>query len=197
MERRNFIKGAAATGAAAAAVAVSSFPKPAIAQGKKQLKMVTSWPKNFPGLGTAANRIAASIKAMSGGKYTVKVFAGGELVHPLKCNDAVQQGHRRHVPLRRLLLWRQGQGLPLLHRGAVRFYRQRDRRLDPLGRRPEAVGRGRCSVRHQAPRRRQYRVADGRLVQEDDQFGRGLQGPQDAYSRASAVRCSTPSAAPR
>jgi TRAP-type mannitol/chloroaromatic compound transport system substrate-binding protein len=92
MQRRSFIKGAAATGAAAAAVAASSFPKPAISQGRKQLRMVTSWPKNFPGLGTAAERFAQRITKATEGRFTVKVYAGGELVHPLKCNDAVQQG---------------------------------------------------------------------------------------------------------
>ena len=30
-------------------------------------KMVTSWPKNFPGLGTAAERLAERINAMSAG----------------------------------------------------------------------------------------------------------------------------------
>jgi TRAP-type mannitol/chloroaromatic compound transport system substrate-binding protein len=59
----------------------------------KQLRMVTSWPKNFPGLGTAANRVAERINKASDGRYEIKVFAGGELVHPLKCNDAVQQGN--------------------------------------------------------------------------------------------------------
>ena len=90
MERRNFLTGAVAAGAAVAAA--SSFPAPAISQGRKQLRMVTSWPKNFPGLGTAAARFGQRLTAASNGKYQVKVFAGGELVHPLKCNDAVQQG---------------------------------------------------------------------------------------------------------
>lgn len=92
MKRRSFIRGATAAGAAAAAVAATGFPKPAISQGKKEFKMVTSWPKNFPGLGTAANEFARRVNLASGGKYTIRVYAGGELVHPLKCNDAVQQG---------------------------------------------------------------------------------------------------------
>ncbi len=93
MKRRDFIKRATGTAAVGAlAAAASTFPKPAVAQGKKQLKMVTSWPKNFPGLGTAANRLAKRISDMSEGKYSVKVYAGGELVHPLKCLDAVQEG---------------------------------------------------------------------------------------------------------
>ena len=67
---------------------------PAVVTKKvQQLRMVTSWPKNFPGLGTAANRLADRINKASDGRYEIKVFAGGELVHPLKCNDAVQQGN--------------------------------------------------------------------------------------------------------
>ncbi len=58
----------------------------------RELKMVTSWPKNFPGLGSAALRFADGLQAASDGRFKVKVFAGGELVHPLKCNDAVQEG---------------------------------------------------------------------------------------------------------
>jgi TRAP-type mannitol/chloroaromatic compound transport system substrate-binding protein len=92
MKRREFIKTAAVAGAAAGTALAASFPKPALAQGKMELKMVTSWPKNFPGLGTAANEFADMIGRMSEGRITVKVFAGGELVHPLKANDAVQQG---------------------------------------------------------------------------------------------------------
>lgn len=92
VKRRDFLKTSAVVGAAGGATLVSSFPKPALAQGKLELKMVTSWPRNFPGLGTSANRLAASIGAATGGRITVKVFAGGELVHPLKGNDALQQG---------------------------------------------------------------------------------------------------------
>jgi len=87
MDRRKFLKTAGV-----GAVAASTLAAPAIAKGVKQLKMVTSWPKNFPGLGTAAARIAQRIEAMSDGRFKVRVYAGGELVHPLKCLDAVQEG---------------------------------------------------------------------------------------------------------
>jgi TRAP-type mannitol/chloroaromatic compound transport system substrate-binding protein len=89
MDRRSFIKKAGLVGGAAAA---STLAAPAIAQGVKELKLVTSWPKNFPGLGTAPERFAQRVEAASGGRYKVRVFAGGELVHPLKVNDAVQEG---------------------------------------------------------------------------------------------------------
>jgi TRAP-type mannitol/chloroaromatic compound transport system substrate-binding protein len=89
MDRRSFLKKAGlATGAAAA----STLAAPAIAQGITELKMVTSWPKNFPGLGTAAERFGQRIEKATDGRFKVRVFAGGELVHPLKCNDALQEG---------------------------------------------------------------------------------------------------------
>jgi TRAP-type mannitol/chloroaromatic compound transport system substrate-binding protein len=89
MKRRKFLQGAAAGGVAAAAATVSA---PAISQGIKQLKMVTTWPKNFPGLGTGAERLAERINTMSGGKLHVKVYAAGELVPPFQSFDAVSQG---------------------------------------------------------------------------------------------------------
>ena len=76
MDRRQVIAWA---GAGIAATA-SAFPKPAIAQGARELKMVTTWPKDFPGLGTSAERVAQSITALSGGRLQVKVFAAGQLV---------------------------------------------------------------------------------------------------------------------
>ncbi len=90
MKRRKFLQGAAAGGVAAAAATVSA---PAISQGIKQLKMVTTWPKNFPGLGTGAESLAKRITTMSGGKLEVKVFAAGELVPPFQSFDAVSSGN--------------------------------------------------------------------------------------------------------
>jgi len=89
MQRRKFLKGAAAGGVAAAAAAVSA---PAISQGIKQLKMVTTWPKNFPGLGTGAENLAKRITTMTGGKLEVKVYGAGELVPPFQSFDAVSSG---------------------------------------------------------------------------------------------------------
>ena len=89
MKRRDFIKGAAAAGAASAAAVTAA---PAYAQGKRDLKMVTTWPKNFPGLGTAAERLAQRITDMSDGRLNVKVYAAGELVPPFESFDAVSGG---------------------------------------------------------------------------------------------------------
>lgn len=65
---------------------------PTVARQARELKMVTTWPKDFPGLGTAATRAAERINAMTDGAITVRVFAGGELVPPLEAFDAVQSG---------------------------------------------------------------------------------------------------------
>jgi len=56
-------------------------------------KMVTTWPKNFPGLGTGANRVAELINEMSGGRIDVKVYGSGELVGAFEVFDAVSEGN--------------------------------------------------------------------------------------------------------
>ena len=58
----------------------------------RELKMVTTWPKDFPGLGTMAERTAQFITEMSGGALRVKVFAAGELVSAFESFDAVSSG---------------------------------------------------------------------------------------------------------
>ena len=89
MKRRKFVKAAATAGVA---VAASSLAAPAISQGLKQWKLAMSWPLNSPGLGTSGQRIARRITELSGGKITVKVYGGGELVPPFGVFDAVSAG---------------------------------------------------------------------------------------------------------
>jgi len=55
-------------------------------------KMVTTWPKGFPGLGTGANNLAALITEMSGGRINVKVYGAKELVPAFEVFDAVSKG---------------------------------------------------------------------------------------------------------
>ncbi|MCW8329726.1 TRAP transporter substrate-binding protein DctP [Photobacterium sp. SDRW27] len=55
-------------------------------------KMVTTWPKNFPGLGTGANDLAKLIGEMSNGRIQVKVYGAKELVGALEVFDAVSRG---------------------------------------------------------------------------------------------------------
>ncbi len=90
VNRRNFLgKGAiAAVGGAAA----TTLATPALAQDSIELRMVTSWPKNFPGLGTAAVNFAERVKKASDGRITINILSAGELVGALKVHDAVQEG---------------------------------------------------------------------------------------------------------
>jgi TRAP-type mannitol/chloroaromatic compound transport system substrate-binding protein len=55
-------------------------------------RMATAWPKDAPGVGTNARRLAEMIGAMSGGRLVVKVFAAGELVPSDEVFDAVSAG---------------------------------------------------------------------------------------------------------
>ena len=91
MKRRNFIKAAATTGLVASA-SLTSGPSQASSSKKIKWKMVTTWPKNFPGLGTAANNLAKLITEMSGGRLKVKVYGAKELVPPFEVFDAVSRG---------------------------------------------------------------------------------------------------------
>lgn len=91
MKRRDIIKTIAAVGTVAATPAVS-FAAPAISKGIKQWKMVMTWPKVLPGLGTGAMRLANRISALSNGKLEIKVYGGGELVPPQEVFDAVSRG---------------------------------------------------------------------------------------------------------
>ena len=79
-------------GAMAVAPATLALPGFATADEKIQWRMVTSWPKNLPGPGITAQRLADRIGAMSGGRLTIKLYAAGELVPALEVFSAVTQG---------------------------------------------------------------------------------------------------------
>lgn len=55
-------------------------------------KMVTTWPKNYPGLGTAPEKFAELVARMSNGRLTVKVFGAGQLVPAMEVFDTVSSG---------------------------------------------------------------------------------------------------------
>jgi TRAP-type mannitol/chloroaromatic compound transport system substrate-binding protein len=88
MRRRDILAGAGslATGA------TLSFPAPAIAQGVRQLKMVTDWPEDMPGFHPSAVRFAQTIGAATGGRIKIEVFPAGALVRPFETFDAVGAG---------------------------------------------------------------------------------------------------------
>jgi len=91
MDRRSFFRQAGAAGAGA--IAATTLAAPAIAQGNQTWRMVTTWPKNFPGMGGGAQRLGDRITAASGGRLTIQVYAAGELVPGLQALDAVIDGN--------------------------------------------------------------------------------------------------------
>ncbi len=86
IKRRNLILGA---GAAAVAASTNSVR----AQTKTyRWKMVTTWPPNFPGLGTSVVRMVKNIERASGGRIKIKLFSAGELVPAFEVFDFVSSG---------------------------------------------------------------------------------------------------------
>ena len=59
---------------------------------KYQWKMVTTWPPNFPILGEACSLYAKWVEEMSGGRITIRVYGGNELVPALEAFDTVRTG---------------------------------------------------------------------------------------------------------
>jgi len=55
-------------------------------------RMVTTWPKNLPGIGTAPQRMADNVRVMSQGRLKIKVYGAGEVVPALEVFEAVSQG---------------------------------------------------------------------------------------------------------
>lgn len=92
MQRRGLLK-ALAVGTAGLATAMVRPHRGEAESGKKiRWKMVTTWPQNFPGLGTGANFLAKTIGELSGGRMEIKVFGANELVGPFEVFDAVSRG---------------------------------------------------------------------------------------------------------
>ena len=55
-------------------------------------RLVTAWPKNYPGLGMAPERIAQLVEEMSDGQMQITVFGAGEQVPAFGVFDAVSSG---------------------------------------------------------------------------------------------------------
>ena len=62
------------------------------AKQKFTWSLVTTWPKNYPGLGMAPERFAKLVEDMSEGDLKIKVFGAGELVPAMGVFDAVSNG---------------------------------------------------------------------------------------------------------
>ncbi|RDB44607.1 ABC transporter substrate-binding protein [Halomonas sp. DQ26W] len=93
MQRRFFLKNSLKTvGLGAAGLVTATFVSTASAQETITWDMVTSWPTNFPALGTGANDFAERIETLSNGRMRVRVHGAGELVPAMEVFDAVAAG---------------------------------------------------------------------------------------------------------
>ncbi len=118
MKRRDFVMGAAVGAGATTAAMISGCTDsgeaeklkkeletakakiseleqaaPAVSKGAMEITMVSTWPRDFPGLGTGAQRFAERLTAMTDGRIKVNYFAGGERVKPFDSFDEVASGN--------------------------------------------------------------------------------------------------------
>lgn len=91
MKRRNILKTLGLATVMSATVATTTAAN-AAEEKVHEWKMVTTWPKNFPGLGTGANYLAKKITEMTNGQVKVTVYGAGELVPAMESFDAVSNG---------------------------------------------------------------------------------------------------------
>lgn len=87
MQRRKFLQGAVVAGAA------STLAAPAVAQARKEMVIVSTWPRDFPGLGLPAQRLSARITELTDGEIEVQYFAAGERVGAFDSFDEVASGN--------------------------------------------------------------------------------------------------------
>jgi TRAP-type mannitol/chloroaromatic compound transport system substrate-binding protein len=101
MRRREFI-GKATAGAVGVGLAgacgggetggLVSTAEAAVQGPELQWRMATSFPVSLDILHGTADFIAERVSALTGGRFTIRVYSAGELVPPLQVMDAVQQG---------------------------------------------------------------------------------------------------------
>jgi TRAP-type mannitol/chloroaromatic compound transport system substrate-binding protein len=91
MQRRRFLVKAGAVVAGAGAVSVVDAPA-VIAQPRVQWRMPTMWPPSLDILQGNAQKFARIVDELTGGRFKIQVFAGGELMPATGVFDACLQG---------------------------------------------------------------------------------------------------------
>lgn len=100
LKRRAFLKKAAAgaTGAAALSAcgagetSAGTTQSSGVSGPKVSWRLITSFPRSLDLIHGAGEKIAERTAAITGGNFTMRVYAGGEIVPPLQVMDSVQQG---------------------------------------------------------------------------------------------------------
>jgi TRAP-type mannitol/chloroaromatic compound transport system substrate-binding protein len=164
--RRDILASAGSLAAGAA------LPAPAIAQGIRQLKMVTDWPEALPGLQASAVRFAQTIGAASGGRIKIEVFPAGALVRPFETFDAVGAGVADMYQTYEGYFEKKS---PTLHFfTALPFWLDPNRivRVGAVRRRSRALGCPQRAIQYQVSSRLQHWPTNGRVVCAGDHLAR-------------------------
>ncbi len=95
MKRRELMRGLG-LGAAAAVAAACGRKGDETGPGRSsetfEWRLVTTWPANFPALGTGAIDFARRVEACSAGRLRIRIYGDGELVPAFEVFDAVSSG---------------------------------------------------------------------------------------------------------
>ncbi len=179
MKRRDFLTQAGA----AAAVGVTSTNALGQAQGMRW-RMSTMWPKSLDTMYGSAELFAKRVGEITEGRFTIQSTAAGEIVPPPQVFDAVQNGTIECGHVLSSFFFGKNPAIRLRRRHALRPQRSPADGLDVS-----------TAAALQALREvfakfnivqfpvRQRRRADGRLVPQGDQYGRGSQGTQVPHRR--------------
>ena len=101
LNRRNFVKKAVAGAAGAGAIAACgdggssglvATANAAVQGPEVRWRLATSFPPSLDILHGTAERIAERVSSLTGGRFSIRVYAAGEIVPALQVMDAVQQG---------------------------------------------------------------------------------------------------------
>src|SRR5262245_27696747 len=85
--RRRFLTSASGT-----VVAVAAAAPNVIAQPKVQWRLSTAYPPVLDQLHGAVQRLAKVVEEMSGGRFQIEVFPGGQIMAPFECFEATSKG---------------------------------------------------------------------------------------------------------
>lgn len=91
MQRRDFLTGTGAAGLTAGLGALIS-PQALADAPTLRWRLASSYPKSIDTIYGGAEHVAKRVSEATGGKFQIRVFAGGEIVPGLQVFDAVQQG---------------------------------------------------------------------------------------------------------
>ncbi len=99
IKRRDFLKkagtgaaGVAALGACGGGESAEGGGAAGIDGPRVNWRLATSFPPSLDLLHGAGVRVAERVEALTGGNFTIRVYAAGEIVPPLQVMDAVMQG---------------------------------------------------------------------------------------------------------